>query len=78
MLTPPSVFADYGLGAQRFTAVQRELWGHGGGIPGFTSMTVYSPTEDASISVLVNQTDGAPQEILEALLGALVAAGAQN
>ncbi len=50
-----SVWTGYGLGVQRIEVLDRELWGHGGSIPGYVSFTLYSNQDKVSIAVLINQ-----------------------
>lgn len=44
----------YGFGLMRFNVDGHELWGHEGVIPGFSSVSVYSPDKGYVITVLTN------------------------
>jgi D-alanyl-D-alanine carboxypeptidase len=48
-------FNGYGLGLMRINNLGQSVWGHGGNIPGFASMMIYSPVDSISVSVLINQ-----------------------
>lgn len=48
-------FTGYGLGTQRYHLQGRDLWGHSGIVAGYRSAMFYSPQDDVSIVVLVNQ-----------------------
>ncbi len=72
MTTASAPSNGYGLGAERFTIRGSALWGHGGGIPGFASLTVYSPEHDASLALVVNQTNADPLQIMGALFQVLL------
>jgi len=50
---PPVV--GYGMGALRAIIADREYWGHGGNIFGYTTMMLYDPRERVSIAILINQ-----------------------
>ncbi|HUG49030.1 MAG TPA: serine hydrolase domain-containing protein [Candidatus Limnocylindria bacterium] len=44
----------YGLGVGLFRREGRDLWGHAGGLPGYTALLVHVPADGASAVVLVN------------------------
>jgi CubicO group peptidase (beta-lactamase class C family) len=48
-------FNGYGLGLMRINNLGQSVWGHGGNIPGFATMMIYSPVDSISVSVLINQ-----------------------
>jgi D-alanyl-D-alanine carboxypeptidase len=50
---PPIV--GYGMGALRAIIADREYWGHGGNIFGYTTIMLYDPRERVSIAILINQ-----------------------
>ena len=47
----------YGLGVQRFTMCNRILYGHSGGLFGYTNQLIYSPKDSLSIAVFIPDGD---------------------
>jgi D-alanyl-D-alanine carboxypeptidase len=64
---------DYGLGVGSFRLQRRQLWGHGGAIPGYRSELWYLPRERATIVVLWNGDRIADPFISQAILEKVVA-----
>lgn len=54
----------YGLGVSHWEIDDVELWGHSGFIPGFSSITMYSPQHQYVISVLTNQSNVSARRVL--------------
>ena len=52
---PPTPIVGYGLGALRALISDREYWGHGGDMIGYTAIMLYAPKERISIALLFNQ-----------------------
>lgn len=52
--TPDYPFHGYGLGTLRWYWEGLELWGHGGSIPGYNSVALYSPDYNTTITVMTN------------------------
>jgi D-alanyl-D-alanine carboxypeptidase len=52
---PPTPINGYGLGVLRAVVSNREYWGHGGDMIGYTAMMFYAPKERISIALLINQ-----------------------
>ncbi len=63
-----SLFSGYGLGVMRYNLVGRDVWGHSGLVPGYRSAMYYSPQDDISIVVLINQNPAEPVSIVSTLL----------
>ena len=62
----------YGLGVSRWDIGKKELWGHSGFIPGFKSITMYSPKYQYVITVLANQSNINVRKVLEELQNVLL------
>ena len=62
----------YGLGVSRWDIGNQELWGHSGFIPGFKSITMYSPKHQYVITVLANQSNVNTRKVLEELQNVLL------
>ncbi len=60
-------FTGYGLGTMRFKFYGKTVWGHDGGIPGFSSSMFYLPEDSASFVVLLNN-DGNAEYVNSMLL----------
>jgi len=64
----------YGLGAMEFESGGRLLYGHWGGMPGYSGLMCYAPTEDLAFALQVNATSfnvrKAQDEIYAFLAGA--------
>ncbi|MEH6537708.1 MAG: serine hydrolase [Psychroserpens sp.] len=62
----------YGLGVSRWDIGNQELWGHSGFIPGFKSITMYSPKHQYVITVLANQSNVNTHKVVEELQNVLL------
>jgi len=62
----------YGLGVSRWDIGNQELWGHSGFIPGFKSITMYSPKHQYVITILANQSNVNTRKVLEELQNVLL------
>jgi len=62
----------YGLGVSRWDIGNQELWGHTGFIPGFKSITMYSPKHQYTITVLTNQSNVDTRKVLEGFQNVLL------
>ncbi len=56
---PGSLYTGYGYGIMRINYQGKQIYGHGGNIPGFSAMLLHSPVSGISVSVLINQDDDA-------------------
>lgn len=45
----------YGLGVMRYTINDKTYYGHAGDINGFTNLTIYSPADDLTLTVMINK-----------------------
>ncbi len=67
-----TVWTGAGLGTLRYQFGNKTTWGHAGAISGFSSLMIYSPDDDVSIAVAINQDAGSHNfahfRITEALL----------
>lgn len=52
-------FTGYGLGTMRSSYAGKTLWGHNGGIFGFSSSLFYFPEDSASFAIILNQNGDA-------------------
>ena len=65
-------YDDYGLGVElRNPDLRTPVWGHGGFLPGYRSVTWYVPSERTTITVLVNHSGANPADLATLLLGEL-------
>jgi len=62
----------YGLGVSRWNLGGQELWGHKGFVPGFNTITMYSPKHQYVITVLANQSNVITNIVLEELQNVLL------
>jgi len=68
----------FGLGVRRMEVQGRELWGHGGVIPGYTAFTAFSPEHGHVVTILANLSEVDLPELAGRLQReALVAAGVE-
>lgn len=69
-VAPPA--QDYALGIDRQTVAGRTAWGHGGALPGFSTMLAHFPDERVTVIAMTNETgvsvDGVVARALEAAL----------
>jgi D-alanyl-D-alanine carboxypeptidase len=56
---PGNVYDGYGLGVGRFVVAGHRAYGHGGETPGYRSLMVHMPESGVSITVLMNEVNGA-------------------
>ena len=45
----------YGLGVVRYSLFGKELWGHSGGLTGYSSLVMYVPEDGISVAVCINE-----------------------
>jgi D-alanyl-D-alanine carboxypeptidase len=62
----------YGLGLVTTTRDDRQVWGHGGALPGFSAAFGHLPEEGVSVAALSNQTGANVNELMERALVALL------
>ena len=62
----------YGLGLQQMTGWFGKLWGHSGGICGYSSYAGYAKQADSYVAVLINQDNCNPMPFVDALVGKVV------
>ena len=55
---------DYGIGLFSYPFNDKQLYGHTGGIDGFSSMAVYAPEEDLAITFISNAADMSTGDIM--------------
>jgi len=67
----------YGLGVARMEVHGREVWGHGGRIPGFASELWHVPREHITLAVVANDEGGLVEETAAELLDAALEGAAQ-
>ncbi|MFJ9950101.1 serine hydrolase domain-containing protein [Kitasatospora sp. NPDC091207] len=73
--TPQSGSNEYGLGLQRTPTACGEYWGHGGGIPGYTTLMYGAPDGRRQFAASVNPYDLSDLPAANAGFEALLAAG---
>jgi D-alanyl-D-alanine carboxypeptidase len=56
LIATSAVSAGYGLGMARYERRGIEVWGHAGGLPGFTAFFAHAPGDGVTVVALVNQT----------------------
>lgn len=65
-------YDDYGLGVElRHPDLQTLVWGHGGFLPGYRSVTWHVPSSGTTITVLVNHSLADPGDLAQLLLAEL-------
>jgi D-alanyl-D-alanine carboxypeptidase len=74
----PTPIVGYGLGALKSVVADREYWGHGGDMIGYTAMMFYAPEERVSMVFLLNQDFldyAAGVDLLESVIEAIQSSG---
>jgi D-alanyl-D-alanine carboxypeptidase len=76
LMVAPSPYArrydDYGLGVElHHPDLRTPVWGHGGFLPGYRSVTWYVPSERATVTVMVNHSQGDSADLATLLLAEL-------
>jgi D-alanyl-D-alanine carboxypeptidase len=65
-------YDDYGLGVElRRPDLETPVWGHGGFLPGYRSVTWYVPSKDLTLTIAVNDSRADPSDLAELLLDGL-------
>lgn len=72
------MFVDYELAEESFGVKGVRMWGHGGSTHGFRAIVMYLPDQEATISVLVNESDDAGLTNIFAGLLRIVASNFSN
>jgi D-alanyl-D-alanine carboxypeptidase len=72
------MFVDYELAEESFGVKGVRMWGHGGSTHGFRAIVMYLPDQEATISVLVNESDDAGLTNIFAALLRIVASNFSN